>query len=114
MTGLSRARRDLVDLVLGASFRAERHGARLLAEQLPSECPVEASAQAEASWAALVAAQAGYRERGAADPWGFWSLVRAFHAELAKGPLSFEEMDDILCALTDGPSRSCSDAELEA
>jgi hypothetical protein len=76
-------RKRLLELVLTASFRPERHGLLLMREPLPVELPVprrEGDDRTAEAWAELVALQAGYREMGLCDPWAFWSSVRRLHA----------------------------------
>ena len=95
----------LVELVLTASFRPERHGRLLLTEVLPAVLPLEGSDAAVAAWARLVELQASYQATGFVDTWGFWSAVRALHSELSSGPLAPMERWNILWALSASPWR---------
>lgn len=62
---MSRGRkRHLVDLVLTARFRAERHGGLVLEEMLPAMLPTRGDEQAQAAWSHLCRLQSGYRETG--------------------------------------------------
>ena len=96
----------LLELVLTASFRPERHGRLLLTEALPAVLPLsESSDAAVAAWARLVELQASYRASGFVDVWGFWGAVRDLHSELSAGPLAPMERWNILWALTASPWR---------
>jgi hypothetical protein len=105
--------RSLLDLVLTASFRPERHGGLLLDEDLPADLPVAGDDAAASAWSALVALQASYRERGAVDVWGFWSGVRKLHAALGFKPEedAAERTKAVFAAMTAGPGETCQEEE---